>query len=74
MCDTFASCIAALGVDAADMLVSLRDARHWYWSNPDRSRELGLSFGLIRREIVALAFDKLGVTGDIALTLDIGGA
>jgi phosphoserine phosphatase len=31
VCDTFASCIAALGVNAADMLVSLRDARHWYW-------------------------------------------
>ena len=74
VCDTFASCIAALGVNAADMLVSLRDAHHWYLSNPDRSREFGLNLGLIRREIVALAFDKLGVTGDSALTLDMGDA
>ena len=74
VCDTFASRIAALGVDAADMLVSLRDVRHWYWSDPDRSRKPGLSLGRIRSKIVALAFDKLGVTGDSALALDMGDA
>ena len=41
--------------------------------NPDRSRELGLSLGQIRPKIVALAFDKLGVTGDTALTFNMGG-
>ena len=42
--------------------------------NPDRSLELGLSLGQIRPKIVALASDKLGVTGDTALTLDMGDA
>ena len=56
------------------MLVSLRDAHHWYLSNPNRSREFGLNLGLIRPKIVALAFDKLGVTGDFALALDMGDA
>ena len=34
----------------------------------------GLSLGQIRPKIVALAFDKLGATGDTALTFNMGEA
>lgn len=60
-------------LDAANVVETIRATSKWFWDDPDRHREGRLQLEEARREVVRLAFRKLGLE-DAELAACIGDA
>ncbi len=61
------------GFEAGQLFAAIEQNRNWYWSNPERHRRGRLNLFAARREIVSLAFDRLGIA-DKKLAAEIADA
>ena len=59
LCETVAPQLG--GVTAGGLMSAIQSARAWFWSDPARHRRGRLDLLTARRELVAWAFDRLGV-------------
>ncbi len=50
------------GYEAGQLFVAIRQADDWFWSDPGRHRRGRLNLLNTRREVVLIAFDRLGIT------------
>ena len=67
VCQRFAP---AVNVSVGEVLAAIGAARDWYWSNPDRHRRGRLDLLATRREIVSVAFRRIGIDApDVASEL-----
>lgn len=64
VCQWFAPSIERLEVD--NLLNAIRETRRWYWSDLERNRRGSLDLRFARREIVSMAFARLGIDDEIA--------
>lgn len=59
VCSRFVSRVSVSGVD--ELLVAINEARDWYWGDLERHRQGRLVLLDTRRQIVAMAFSRLGI-------------
>ena len=58
------------GVSLQQFAAAMDEIRPWYWGDPERDRRARLDLATARREMVALAFSRLGVdAGEIGIQL-----
>ena len=69
VCNRFAPRVEGLQPD--ELLKSVQEYRDWYWSDPDRHRRGRLNLSDARLDIVAGAFERLGID-DPSLVKQIG--
>lgn len=60
VCREFAPSVA--GLEAEILFTAINGARDWYWNDPERHRQGRLNLRVARREVVSLAFNRLGIT------------
>ena len=59
LCERYASRIE--GIDAQDLLSAIDEAKTWFWDDLERHRTGRLDLKKSRRNILAMAFEKLGI-------------